>query len=177
MTWTFDPLQSLNAHFNFSKLGVVSDQYKINFYCESTSSFLHRTGTDRLWVSWLLDSRRVKDRIEGMLKSEALEFDKYWPLIRVGKDWLPHINNVDEPLAQMQAVLEIPGSIDTLQQTQPELAVTWREATRLAFSRSLAAGFIVEEFYRSSREGQQFGAYLLKNRRDLRDFSGFCELD
>jgi predicted GNAT superfamily acetyltransferase len=177
MTWTFDPLQSLNAHFNFSKLGVVSDQYKINFYGESTSSFLHRTGTDRLWVSWLLDSRRVKDRIEGMLKSEALEFDKYWPLIRVGKDWLPHINNVDEPLAQMQAVLEIPGSIDTLQQTQPELAVTWREATRLAFSRSLAAGFIVEEFYRSSREGQQFGAYLLKNRRDLRDFSGFCESD
>jgi predicted GNAT superfamily acetyltransferase len=36
MTWTFDPLQSLNAHFNFSKLGVISDQYKINFYGEST---------------------------------------------------------------------------------------------------------------------------------------------
>ena len=28
MTWTFDPLQSRNAHFNFSKLGVVSDTYK-----------------------------------------------------------------------------------------------------------------------------------------------------
>ena len=24
ITWTFDPLQSLNAHLNFSKLGVVS---------------------------------------------------------------------------------------------------------------------------------------------------------
>ena len=24
ITWTFDPLQSLNAHFNFCKLGVVS---------------------------------------------------------------------------------------------------------------------------------------------------------
>ena len=30
MTWTFDPLQSVNAHFNFGKLGVVSDQYKID---------------------------------------------------------------------------------------------------------------------------------------------------
>src|ERR1700726_1319307 len=29
MTWTYDPLQSRNAHFNFSKLGVVSDTYKI----------------------------------------------------------------------------------------------------------------------------------------------------
>jgi predicted GNAT superfamily acetyltransferase len=162
MTWTFDPLQSLNAHFNFSKLGVVSDQYKINFYGESTSSFLHRTGTDRLWVSWLLDSRRVRDRIEGILKTEASEIDKHTPLIRVGEDGLPHINNINELLAQMQAVIEIPGSIDTLQQAQPGLAVAWREATRRAFSEALAAGFVVEEFYRSSREGQQFGAYLLR---------------
>ena len=53
MTWTFDPLQSLNAHFNFSKVGVLADEYKINFYGEETSSFLHQigTGTDRLWVS------------------------------------------------------------------------------------------------------------------------------
>jgi predicted GNAT superfamily acetyltransferase len=162
MTWTFDPLQSLNAHFNFSKLGVVSDQYKINFYGESTSSFLHRTGTDRLWVSWLLDSRRVRDRIEGILKTEASEIDKHTPLIRVGEDGLPHINNINELLAQMQAVIEIPGSIDTLQQAQPGLAVAWREATRRAFSEALAAGFVVEEFYRSSREGRRFGAYLLR---------------
>src|SRR5262245_47640073 len=25
--WTFDPLQALNAHFNFSKLGVIVRQY------------------------------------------------------------------------------------------------------------------------------------------------------
>jgi predicted GNAT superfamily acetyltransferase len=162
MTWTFDPLQSLNAHFNFSKLGVVSDQYKVNFYGESTSSFLHRTGTDRLWVSWLLNSRRVRDRIEGMPKSEAIEIDKHTPLIQVGKDGLPRINNADELLGQRHAVIEIPGSIDTLQQTSPGIAVTWREATRRAFSEALAAGFVVEEFYRSSREGQRFGAYLLR---------------
>ncbi len=34
MTWTFDPLQSVNAYFNFNKLGVVSDQYFVNFYGE-----------------------------------------------------------------------------------------------------------------------------------------------
>jgi len=27
MTWTFDPLQSKNAYFNFAKLGVVSNTY------------------------------------------------------------------------------------------------------------------------------------------------------
>src|SRR5215510_15100505 len=30
VTWTFDPLQTLNAHLNFSKLGVVSRRYLVN---------------------------------------------------------------------------------------------------------------------------------------------------
>ena len=28
--WTFDPLQSANAHLNFGNLGVIADRYKIN---------------------------------------------------------------------------------------------------------------------------------------------------
>jgi predicted GNAT superfamily acetyltransferase len=168
-TWTFDPLQSLNAHFNFSKLGVVSDQYKINFYGESTSSFLHRAGTDRLWVSWLLDSRRVRDRIENMPKSEAIAIDKHTPLIQVGRGGLPRINNADELLGQMYAVIEIPGSIDTSQQTDPGLAVTWREATRRAFSQALAAGYLVEEFYRLEEHGRSYGAYLLSAGKKMAD--------
>ena len=64
ITWTFDPLQSLNAHLNFAKLGVISKRYIVNFYGESTSSPLHQGfGTDRLWVRWLLESDRVKRRI------------------------------------------------------------------------------------------------------------------
>src|SRR6266508_2292718 len=79
MTWTFDPLQSLNAHFNFNKLGVVADRYFINFYGADASSFLHRNGTDRLWVSWLLTSRRVSGRLAGTVSALALA--KVIPLV------------------------------------------------------------------------------------------------
>ncbi len=65
ITWTFDPLQSRNAHLNFSKLGVIADRYYVDYY-GVTSSFLHRFGTDRLWVTWLLDSERVKSRMQGV---------------------------------------------------------------------------------------------------------------
>ena len=65
MTWTFDPLQSLNAHFNFSKLGVVADRYLVDFYGAEAASFLHQTGTDRLWVSWWLTSDHVTRTISG----------------------------------------------------------------------------------------------------------------
>src|SRR5215510_9310000 len=54
ISWTFDPLQSLNAHFNFNKLGVIADRYLPNFYGHDAASFLHQTGTDRLWVSWFV---------------------------------------------------------------------------------------------------------------------------
>jgi predicted GNAT superfamily acetyltransferase len=167
MTWTFDPLQSLNAHFNFGKLGVVADQYQINFYGESTSSFLHQTGTDRLWVSWLLESRRVRDRIDGRAERETLEIDKQMTLIRVGEDGLPRPDNMDKLHTQRQAIIEIPARIDTLQQIKPGSAFIWREATRSAFSQALAAGYLVEEFHRIEEHGP--GAYLLSAGKKITD--------
>lgn len=59
ISWTFDPLQSLNAHFNFNKLGVIADRYLPDFYGEDPASFLHQTGTDRLWVSWFVSRERA----------------------------------------------------------------------------------------------------------------------
>ena len=56
ITWTFDPLQSRNAHLNFNKLGVTADRYIRDFYGQTTSP-LHRGSTDRLWVRWDLRGR------------------------------------------------------------------------------------------------------------------------
>lgn len=71
ITWTFDPLQSRNAHLNFNKLGVIADRYYVDYY-GVTSSFLHQFGTDRLWVTWLLNSERVKARIEGIAANDLI---------------------------------------------------------------------------------------------------------
>ena len=30
--WTYDPLQAMNAHLNFAKLGVVVEEYAVNIY-------------------------------------------------------------------------------------------------------------------------------------------------
>lgn len=80
MTWTFDPLQSLNAYFNFNRLGVVSNRYLVDFYGTDSASFLHRNGTDRLWVTWPLTSRRVEERIDGTAAEP--DFENAEPLIR-----------------------------------------------------------------------------------------------
>jgi len=172
MTWTFDPLQSLNAHFNFSKLGVVCDSYRINFYGDASSSYLHRTGTDRLWVSWLLDSQRVKERLAGTAQPESLGalFESLTPLVRVKEDGSPQREDLAQGLAREYALIEVPGNIVSLQQRDPELGVEWREATREAFTSAISAGFLVEEFLRRNDGGQVGGAYLLRANRQLADF-------
>ena len=40
--WTFDPMQAMNAHLNFAKLGGVVEEYAENFYGESTSALASR---------------------------------------------------------------------------------------------------------------------------------------
>ena len=170
ITWTFDPLQSLNAYFNFCKLGVVSDTYKINFYGPETSSALHRLGTDRLWVTWLLDSDRVQQRLEG--KPVRHEIDSQaTPLVAVDAEGWPRELALKTALAGTYAFIEIPSDINSMQQQNAEQAVRWREATRHGFTEAFAAGFHVSDFFRQSRSGQSVGVYLLsraQTREDLR---------
>lgn len=82
ITWTFDPLRSRNAYFNFRKLGALADEYRVNFYGETTSSFLHSIGTDRLWITWLLDRERTPpgkgETIEIPRDIDGLQQEAQW---------------------------------------------------------------------------------------------------
>jgi len=164
MTWTYDPLQSRNAHFNFAKLGIVSDTYKVDFYGPETSSVLHRNGTDRLWVRWLLDSRRVGDRIAGKdTRAETLDALRHLaPLVSFNGDGRPARADPAESLGRQRVSIEIPGEILDVERSDMGLAREWRAATRWAFTEAIRAGFYVAEFCRSIRGQQGPGAYLLQ---------------
>jgi predicted GNAT superfamily acetyltransferase len=57
--WTFDPLETKNAHFNLNRLGAISRRYIPDFYGITTSPLHRGMPTDRLLVEWHLDSPRV----------------------------------------------------------------------------------------------------------------------
>jgi len=163
MTWTFDPLQSRNAHFNFSKLGVIAETYKVDFYGPETSSMLHRNGTDRLWVRWQLNSRRVRDRLAGNDgRAETLDALRLLaPLVRFNGNGHPERADLAESLSRQRVSIEIPGDILEVEHSDMALAREWRAATRWAFTAALQAGFFVAEFCRSIRGQQGPGAYQL----------------
>ena len=168
MTWTFDPLQSLNAYFNFNKLGVLADQYKVDFYGADASSFLHRNGTDRLWVAWLLTSRRVNERLDNRGFEQTVEH--VIPLVQLQADGSLRRNSLAEGLAHQQALIEISADINALERRSGELAREWREATRWAFTEALALGYLVVDFCRQTRGDQQLGTYLLSRGKRFGDF-------
>lgn len=153
ITWTFDPLQSRNAYFNFNKLGVISNRYYVDYY-GVTSSFLHRFGTDRLWVTWLLNSEPVKSRIERQMKpTPPGDLEQFLHLVRVGENVEPVSDDFRE---ESHLVIEIPSQLT-------EHHERWREATRKAFTSAIGAGYVVDAFYLNDRE--KVGSYVLAQRR------------
>lgn len=172
MTWTFDPLQNRNAHLNFGKLGIVAGRYLINYYGEESSSVLHQNiGTDRLWARWSLKSERVKRRLagEGRSKDIPSPLDEASKLVCVEADNSPRVNELDKSETLRHVLIEIPDDAGALQQN-PLLAARWRKATRDAFCESLAAGYFVEEFYRSTEKSRAGGTYLLSRGKSVKDF-------
>ena len=63
--WTYDPLQALNAHLNFSKLGVIVEEYEENIYGESTSPLHKGNPTDRFVAEWRIRDPHVERRLKG----------------------------------------------------------------------------------------------------------------
>lgn len=70
IVWTFDPLETRNAHFNLNRLGAISRKYLPNLYGVTTSPLHWGLPTDRLWVEWHLDSKRVVGAVQGVASGE-----------------------------------------------------------------------------------------------------------
>jgi predicted GNAT superfamily acetyltransferase len=134
---------------------------------------LHRNGTDRLWVRWLLDSKRVRDRIAGKdSRAESLDALRLLtPLIRFNGGGHPEKADLAESLSRQRLSIEIPGDILAVERADMGLAREWREATRWAFGEAIKAGFFVTEYCRAIRGQQGPGAYLLQ-RCTVSEFVG-----
>ena len=170
ISWTFDPLQSLNAHLNFSKLGVISNRYLVNFYGEATSSPLHKGfGTDRLWVSWLLNSDRVKRCVArppsyrapsiAAASNEGVSIIDS-ALIR-NEGSRPVLGDFSGGLSGDRCSIEIANNINQLKENEPGLGTEWRKATRAAFLAAIEAEFFADGFARIEGFGEPRWFYTL----------------
>ncbi|HLG15744.1 MAG TPA: GNAT family N-acetyltransferase [Blastocatellia bacterium] len=164
ITWTFDPLQSLNAHLNVGKLGVISDRYIVNFYGEATSSPLHQGfGTDRLWVRWLLESENVRQRLRGGARrgSHDVAATLRGPHLVLADGDQPRLGDLDGGVQADRCFIGIPYNINLLKERDRELGAAWRSITRRAFLAALDAGFMIQDFLVARDQETVGGLYVL----------------
>jgi predicted GNAT superfamily acetyltransferase len=155
--WTFDPLESRNAWFNFRKLGVTSHRYEPNFYGVQQCALLRGLDTDRLVVRWDLEEPSASllpaawDEVAGSLGTAAA-------LLANGAGPAPARLDV----AGFDVLIEIPHDVQSLKQSDMPTAQRWRAATREVFTHYLAAGYRVLDYCRYDTPGGARGFYLMR---------------
>jgi predicted GNAT superfamily acetyltransferase len=128
MTWTFDPLQSRNAHLNIVKLGGVVRRYCANFYGANSSSVFHRgLDTDRLFIEWWVRSSRVAGAVEGVRRS-------------------------DKP----EAFVEVPRDITAIKRRDMDEARHWQLRVREGFQKYLNEGLYCAGFDASPETNSRY---------------------
>jgi predicted GNAT superfamily acetyltransferase len=160
--WTYDPLQALNAHLNFSRLGVVVEHYEENIYGESSSPLHSGTPTDRFVAEWRLREPHVERRIAS--SGQPIVRDRSVadaPLVnpsRPGGRWtMP--GRADVSLDAARLLVEIPVGFSEMLERDPALALDWRMSTREIFQSYFRRGYRAVDFFLSSTAGR--GQYLL----------------
>ena len=160
--WTFDPMQAMNAHFNFAKLGGVVEEYEENFYGESTSALHKGTPTDRVVLSWRINAPHVARRLEQpqALRARAQEVnDAPVANVTVMEGEWRKTKRIHLEIDDRRLWIEIPTGFTEMQQTAPERALAWRLDVRQMFQTYLARGYRAVDFVLQRDQG--FGRYLL----------------
>ena len=162
--WTFDPLQAMNAHFNFAKLGGISDEYAANFYGESTSALHRGTPTDRLVVSWKITEPHVIRRLEqtpGLRVGARAHEVSEAPVVnttRMDGQWR-EVTAINLALTDRRVWIEIPMGFTEMQHHAADRALRWRLDLRQMFESYFAKGYRAVDFVLQREVG--FGRYLL----------------
>ena len=132
IVWTFDPLQSRNAHLNINKLGAVIRRYEVNYYDQGLSTvFDSAVPNDRLFAQWWVSSPHVESMLSGTRPSVV-----------------PHPKSV-----------LIPEDINKVRSVSQDEHLKWRLRVREDFRSALSDGLIVRGFERAGGTSRYlFGA-------------------
>lgn len=166
VTWTYDPLMSINAHLNIRRLGAVCRTYKRDVYGDMRDGINRGVASDRFQVDWWVTSNRVESRVEGA--RPPLDLANYLSAgarkvvsAGLGKDGLARPSDAVEQPSENLVLVEIPPDFLQIKERDLELAQEWRSLTRSVFESAFEEGYIVTDFVHLAGETYPRSYYVL----------------
>ena len=150
ITWTYDPLETLNGRLNIHKLGATCKMYQRDVYGDGRDPLNTALPTDRFYVDWWLDSDWVKAHhakqvvsksVAGWLADGVLIVNP--PKEKAGLWRFGEI--VDAAFAGAMLLTAVPRNFQALKQADTQLGLAWRQHTRELFERAFAQNFVVKD--------------------------------
>lgn len=150
VTWTIDPLRSLEPHLSFNKLAAIAVGYQRNRYGELSDVRNQGLATDRLLVEWWLDSPRVVSVTDhGDLPHHyhvGLDQMEVVTKTRLTDNGLRRLLRFEMAPRSDVILAEIPTDLDGMRQIDPDLARDWRLKTRDLFESLFRSGYTLTGF-------------------------------
>ncbi|WP_163971133.1 GNAT family N-acetyltransferase [Oceanobacillus halotolerans] len=142
ITWTFDPLESLNAYLNIHKLGAIGAHYKENHYGSMNDGLNQGLPTDRIQIEWNMDDT---------FTSPNLSLDTNKLLVDVNENGVPKVSErftSDFTGDQHSWFVPIPTHFQDIKKENIERAKQWRYETRRIFQALFQHGYVAKNVIR-----------------------------
>jgi predicted GNAT superfamily acetyltransferase len=141
--WTTDPLVRRNAYFNLTKLGAGASEYLVNFYGAMTDGLNAGEESDRILITWDLESPRAIAAAEGGAAEpdiDALLGEGAVATLSVGGDGEPLLAKAS---GARVLICQVPADIVAIRHADPAVARLWRLALRGVLQDAMQAGYAV----------------------------------
>lgn len=138
IAWTFDPIISRNAYFNFRKLGVVARNYLPDYYGPMDDSINFGWDTDRFLCEWQIAPKRL-ERVRSLARVDTNR--AYSAIKKQGKEPYPTCSDWRVDLSAPLVLVDIPSDVVRLKTKDIEEGRRWRVGTREVFQGYFGAGY------------------------------------
>jgi predicted GNAT superfamily acetyltransferase len=164
ITWTYDPLEGVNASLNIGRLGAIARNYYENLYGFWQDTLNAGLPTDRFEVEWHINSPRVAQFVETERVIPTLESLTEARFINsVQLDDMSVLIPVDSyfDLETPTLLLEVPPEFQAIKLVAMETAQVWRTHTNALFNHYFGRGYAVTDFLSERVQGRRRNVYVL----------------
>jgi predicted GNAT superfamily acetyltransferase len=165
ITWTYDPLESVNGYLNIGKLGGICSTYIPNCYGEMEDLLNSGIPSDRFLVDWYIGHNNIRETKGENVTVDQAEHDS---LIHIDlyKDGYPIPKSV-LPLSLQETdtlYIPIPKNFRYIREVNTEAAMEWRLKTREVFTKVFEQGWQVTGFKKTSLPEIPVHFYILSKQ-------------